>query len=144
MDTSSSTLIGSVSGSTPEFPIKRQRRSPELKGKIVEESLAPGASVARIARAYGVNANQVFAWRQKYRQGLLRGVKGRKNASPASPGLLAVRVAAPQDVTHSTANVPIPTFPSGTIQIEVAKGTIRVRGQADVAALRTALEVLAR
>lgn len=107
----------------------------------MEESLAPGASVARIARTHGVNANQVFKWRRQYGQGLLSGVESRKDASP---GLLAVRVAAPEDVPHSTANVPAPTFPAGTIQIEVAKGTIRIRGQADVAALRTALEVLAR
>lgn len=141
MDTYSSTLTGPISGSAPDSRVRRQLRSPELKRKIVEESLAPGASVARIARTHGVNANQVFKWRRQYGQGLLSGVESRKNASP---GLLAVRVAAPEDVPHSTANVPAPALPAGTIQIEVARGTIRIRGQADVAALRTALEVLAR
>ncbi len=47
----------------------------------------PGASVARVARAHGVNANQVFAWRRQYRQGLLGSEK------KEVPGLLAVRVA---------------------------------------------------
>ena len=41
------------------------------KRRIVEETLEPGASVAKVARAHGVNANQVFAWRRQYRQGLL-------------------------------------------------------------------------
>jgi len=39
--------------------------------RIVEETLEPEASVARVARAHGVNANQVFAWRRQYRQGSL-------------------------------------------------------------------------
>jgi transposase len=42
-----------------------------LKRSIVEETLQPGASVARIARQHGINANQVFLWRKAYREGLL-------------------------------------------------------------------------
>ena len=38
---------------------------------MVEETLAPGASVARVARAHGVNANQVFGWRKLYLAGKL-------------------------------------------------------------------------
>jgi transposase-like protein len=30
------------------------------KCRIVEQTLKPGASVARVAKAHGVNANQVF------------------------------------------------------------------------------------
>ncbi len=41
------------------------------KCRIVEQTLRPGASVARVALAHGVNANQVFSWRRQYRQGLL-------------------------------------------------------------------------
>ena len=43
--------------------LKRQRRSIAEKRRIVEETLVEGASVARVARAHGVNANQVFYWR---------------------------------------------------------------------------------
>lgn len=50
---------------------KRRFRTVEEKRRIVEETLEPGASVARVARAHGVNANQVFHWRRQYRQGLL-------------------------------------------------------------------------
>src|SRR5258708_37837400 len=49
----------------------RQRRSVEEKRRIVEETLEAGASVARVARRHAVNANQVFYWRKKYREGRL-------------------------------------------------------------------------
>jgi hypothetical protein len=40
---------------------------------VVEETLEPGASVARVARKHGINANQVFQWRRMYREGRLGG-----------------------------------------------------------------------
>jgi len=43
----------------------------EFKRALVALSLEPGASVARIAREHGVNANQVFSWRRLYQQGRL-------------------------------------------------------------------------
>jgi transposase-like protein len=66
---------------------RRQRFSLEQKRQMVEATLAPGASVARVTREHGVNANQVFALRKLYQQGLLeeRSVGGVK--------LLPVRVA---------------------------------------------------
>ena len=47
------------------------------KRRIVEQTLEPGASVAKVARAHGVNANQVFHWRRQYRQGPLGEAEGR-------------------------------------------------------------------
>jgi len=54
-----------------EFSVasQRQRRSIAEKRRIVEETLAEGASVARVARAHGINANQVFGWRRLYLAG---------------------------------------------------------------------------
>jgi transposase len=43
----------------------------EFKRALVTLSLQLGASVARIARKHGVNANQVFSWRRLYNQGRL-------------------------------------------------------------------------
>jgi len=40
---------------------KRRYRSAEERRRIVEETLVAGTSVAVVARAHGVNANQVFA-----------------------------------------------------------------------------------
>ena len=49
----------------------RKRRSAAEKRLIVEQTLEPGASVARVARAHGLNANVVFHWRREYREGRL-------------------------------------------------------------------------
>ena len=46
---------------------KRVHRSTEEKRRIVEATLVPGASIARVARENGVNANQVFQWRYEYK-----------------------------------------------------------------------------
>ena len=56
----------------------RTRHSIEEKLRIVEETRARGASVATVARRHHINPNQVFAWRQLYRRGLLgpHAVKG--------------------------------------------------------------------
>jgi transposase-like protein len=52
---------------------KRRRYSIAEKRRMVEESFQPGASVVRVARAHGVNANQVFGWRRLYQRGRLGG-----------------------------------------------------------------------
>ena len=52
-------------------PSGRRRWPLDLKRRIVEETLAAGASVAVVARRHGVNANQVFTWRRHHRRGLL-------------------------------------------------------------------------
>jgi transposase len=66
VDTSEQTILDE----TPKR-IARRRRSIEEKRRIVEETLEAGASVARVARRHAVNANQVFYWRKKYREGRL-------------------------------------------------------------------------
>jgi transposase-like protein len=63
---------------------KRWRRSVLERRQIVEETLVPGASVARVARAHEVNSNQVHYWRALYRRGLLGG------AVAATASLVAV------------------------------------------------------
>ena len=65
MGTSNAAVIEAVSSRKAVPTTKRQHRSPELKLKIVQETLVPGASVARVARAHGVNANQLFHWRRQ-------------------------------------------------------------------------------
>lgn len=44
--------------------ITRRRHSRELKAQILAECAQPGASVARIALAHGINANVVHKWRR--------------------------------------------------------------------------------
>jgi len=123
----------------------RRRRSLEEKRRIVEETLEPGASVARVARAHGVNANQVFAWRRRYRQGLL----GEGNAEPVR--LLPVHVTGAtvrktnRRVSRQTASSVCGgsrSIPCGTIHVELPKGHLRITGRVDAEALRTVLEKL--
>ncbi len=123
-------------------PAKRQRRSPELKRQIVQETLAPGASVARVARAHGVNADQVFAWRRRYQQGLLEA------SDRITAGLLAVRVAEPErsrrlaEPTVRRSVTETHRTPSGTLQVELPKGRLRLSGAVDPETLRVVLEAL--
>lgn len=115
---------------------KRQFRTTEEKRRIVEETLEPGASVARVARARGVNANQVFQWRRQYRQGLL------SQASSETLSLLPVRVVeAAREAAGSRGAQTLRTA-SGTIHFEHLKGHLRIAGRVDVEALRVVLEKL--
>jgi transposase len=106
-------------------PPTRERRSVATKRKIVEETLAPGASVARVARANGVNANQVFSWRRLY-------LAGRLGDRPRSTKLLPVTL--PADAPESVE--------PGAIHIKLAHAQIRIEGSADVRLLRTVLKLL--
>jgi transposase len=56
------------------------RRSMAEKRRIVEQTFEPGASVAQVALANGVNANQVFSWRRAFRRGELVGSGGDSTA----------------------------------------------------------------
>ncbi len=122
---------------------QRRRRSLEEKRRIVEETLEPDASVARVARAHGVNANQVFHWRRQYRQGLLGNAETVRllpvHVTGATAGKTNRQVRRPAaratcDGSHST--------PSGTIQVELPKGNLRMTGWVDAEALRVVLEKL--
>jgi transposase len=50
---------------------RRRWRSMAEKRRIIELTLGLGASVAVVARANGVNANQVFKWRRALERGEL-------------------------------------------------------------------------
>ena len=50
---------------------RRRTRSLDERKRIVEEALAPGASVAAVARRHGLNANLIFKWIRRAREGWL-------------------------------------------------------------------------
>jgi transposase len=116
-----------------QAPKKRRRTIKEWR-EMVEETLLPGTSVSRVARRHDVNANQLFYWRKLYREGRL--------GSGAATPLLPVKVAEGQPA--EAAKWDRPALRSGTMEIQVSKGTIRIAGSVDVVALRTVLECLAR
>lgn len=114
---------------------RRRFRTVEEKRRIVEETLVPGASVARVARAHGVNANQVFGWRQLYRQGRL------EREESDAPTLLPVRVTGAAGEAGRAGTATRRT-PSGVIHLELPKGQLRIAGCVDAEALRVVLEKL--
>jgi len=105
----------------------RRRRSASEKRLIVEQTLVPGASVARVARAHGLNANVVFHWRREYREGEL-----------AETGLVPVVLTG--DVASEAAPF---SANESSIRIDLPGGVvISVEGNADLALVRTIVESL--
>lgn len=111
---------------------KNRRRSVRERREIVEETLVAGASVSRVARRHDVNANQVFYWRKLYREGRLGGSAAQLLPVKVSRENVAVRPEKSDGVAMS-----------GTMEIKVGKGLVRIAGPVDVEALRAVLEYLA-
>jgi len=152
---------GSAGGT--EYPAVRkqahQQYAIEVKRRIVEETFAPGASVSVVARRHDVNANLVFDWRKKYRQGKLADRKVVAKATLPAPDLIRIGV-----VEHGGGIRPLPSVPahsvrlppeagkaaalpsprtSGLIEIELGSGIkVRVDAGFDEAMLRRVLAVI--
>jgi transposase len=112
-------------------PARKNRwRTKAERRAIVEETLESGASVSRVARRHDVNANQVFHWRKLYHAGRLG----------TTSNFLPVRVAEEQrgEAVNGSGFLPQP----GTMEIKLSRGTLRILGTVDVAALRTVIECL--
>jgi transposase len=112
--------------------VKRTYRSKQERRQIVEETLQPGASVAVIARRYGVNANQVFHWRKLHRE-------GRLEVEAETPQLVPVRIAEVVSGEQQTTK-----FYAGVTVVEVGRARIRVEGSVDTENLRLILERVGR
>jgi transposase len=115
----------------------RRRRPASEKLQIVRLTMEPGASVAEIARAHGVNANQVFKWRRLYERGQL--VDGASRATALLPVTISADLA-PEPADMSSA-VHVPS--GGAIHIEfVGRANISIESGADATLLRCVLESL--
>src|SRR5215475_12599326 len=66
---------------------RRRRWSDNDKGRIVVESLRPGASVSEVARRHGLSPQQLFGWRRQARQAV--------GSAPAGGGSLEASRCAP-------------------------------------------------
>jgi transposase len=112
----------------------RKRRSASEKRLIVEQASAAGASVARVARVHGLNANVVFHWRRLYRGGKLAPVPEHAMLLPVSITELEVVEQKPEEVIPARC---------GSIHIELpGEVRISVEGHADPVAIRAVLESL--
>ena len=87
---------------------KRRRYSRGLKAQILAECDAPGASVAKVAMAHGINANILHSWRKL----------ARTTAAPISrPEFVAVAVAPPADIRPDERG----------IELELRRGTVTIK-----------------
>jgi transposase len=109
----------------------RRFRSVSEKRRIVELTFEPGTSATLVARAHGVNANQVFKWRRAFERGELV-----EPGAAASTALLPVTLSAPCEPAAKE-----PPVSTGAIHIELPGRTlISVEGTADAVMLRTILK----
>jgi transposase len=109
------------------------------KRRIVELTLEPGVSVALVARANGVNANQVFKWRRALERGELT------DPAEASTALLPVTLSTACEMAIEPREAGMQEQPpqTGSIHIELpGRAMTSVECGADPALLRSILESL--
>jgi transposase len=137
---------------------RRRTRSLDDRKRIVEEALAPGASVAAVARRHGLNANLVFKWIRRSREGWRdrrrEPAKGRPSAVSATEatglGFVPVRLlelsatsAAPAEVAAKPTRAARRTTRRGAMEISLPNGAkVSLDADIDAEALRRVLSAL--
>lgn len=124
--------MNEISPTAEPAPSRRTRYSLEFKQRLVQASFAPGASIARLAREHGLNANQLFNWRYQYRKGQLGPVS-------LSPLLLPVDIIDARAAPASTSPTP---QTASSLELTLAKGRLSIYGRPDPETLRLVLQVL--
>jgi len=112
----------------------RRRWTIEEKRRITQETFLSGASVSRVAQRYALNANQIFQWRKKYREGRL--------GSRATAKLLPVAITDERLAEAEKVGVPVPPTSLGIIEMVLPKGKLRIEGRVELVILRAAIECL--
>jgi transposase len=117
--------------------VERRRRWPwDEKIRLVEETLAPGMTVAEVSRRHGVAQSLLFYWRRLARDGQL----GPRDSPPV---LLPVEIAPSEAMAKVMTGSPATR--RGLIEIELGDGRcVRVDAGVDSGALRRVLDVLER
>ena len=132
----------------------RRQHERSFKAELVRQCLVPGASVAAIALAGGINANLLFKWRRDH----LRSMRS-NGSSSASAVLVPVQVAqdvdggaqslalalapaAPATTTATTAATQRVTRGTSIIELDIAGVQLRLRGLVDEASLCSVLRAL--
>jgi len=117
---------------------KRIHRTAQEKRRIVEATLVPGASIARVARENGVNANQVFQWRYEHRKGIAWA------AGESRTELLPVTVTTDPDNVMMPEAIPVASSLS-SIHIELpGRALVSVESGVDPTLVRAVLGSLLR
>jgi transposase len=124
---------GQVSASKSRERVTRRRYSREQKLAIIGECLRPGASLAGVALAHQANANMVRKWVVKFQRGGFGPMPGRGTA------LLPV-VVGPRPAARASVKA---TVSSLTLEIEMARGLVRVYGTLERELLASLMSALA-
>jgi transposase len=129
---------------------RRRRWSEEEKLQLVAEACLPGHSVSQVARARGINASQLFAWR---RQALAKGLLiDNRSGSSADPALTFTPVEIAQEPATADAGAEVRPArrrkgprASGAIEIELKSGDrVRVDGCSDATLVARIISALRR
>ena len=123
----------------------RRQHTIDEKLRIVLETHVRGASVATVAHRHNVNPNQVFAWRQLYRRGLLD-----PKAAAEGPPMLPVKVSTPTMLPSERPQLALPSNavgrPKGSsrrIEVKLSNGhSIVLYGRVDAEGLSRVIDLL--
>jgi transposase len=116
-------------------PERRRRWTSAEKARIVEESLAPGASVAEVARRHDIHPNLLHLWR---RQARLAGAAATCRRSDVPVGVEFAAVA----LAPAERNLPVPP---GTIELEFAgQARLKITGAVDPSMTTALIKALAK
>lgn len=108
--------------------------SPEFKQQLVAGSCDPGISISKLALENGINANQLFKWRQQWREGKLL------LPSSESPQLLPVTL----DAVQPELPAKDPEALSISCEITFRRGTLRLNGTVSEKLLTLLIQELKR
>ena len=123
----------------------RRQHTIEEKLRIVLETHVRGASVATVAHRHNVNPNQVFAWRQLYRRGLLD-PKAAAGDAPMLPVKVSTPTMLPSERAQSSSQSNAVGRPRGScrrIEIKLSNGhSIVLYGRVDAEGLSRVIDLL--
>jgi transposase len=116
--------------------VERRRKWPvEAKARIMEEALAPGATIAGVADRHGVARSQVYGWLKKARAGKLPGISVCPAACTAFVPVKVEEPAAPAPLPAPCA-MPAARRRIGAIEITLGNGrSLKVDEEIDPALL---------
>ena len=116
-------------------PERRRRWTTAEKRRIVDESLAPGASVIEVARRHDVHPNLLTVWRRQARTGVFGAASALRQEDEVQ--FAAVSVAPEQPAWTARVGT------GGTIEIAFANGAqLRITGAVDPATLTATVVAL--